>query len=63
MDEILAKKYKRIDINADMRKKCMARQTKEYIHSMNMCDEYLKYLKKEIPIYQKQLAEKREQRD
>lgn len=59
MDEILQKKYKRMDLKADMRKKCMARQIKEYIHSMGMWDEYLKYLKKEIPIYQKQLVEKR----
>ena len=48
MDEILAKKYKRIDIKSDMKKKCMARQTKEYIHSMGMWNEYLDYLKKEI---------------
>jgi hypothetical protein len=48
MDEILAKKYRRIDINSDMRKKCMARQIKEYIHSMDMWDEYIKYLKREI---------------
>ena len=54
MDEILVKKYKRIDIKSDMKKKCMARQTKEYIHSMGMWDEYLIYLKKEIDKYLKE---------
>lgn len=54
MDDILAKKYKRIDINADMKKKCMARQIKEYIHSMGMWDEYLKYLKNEVEKYLKE---------
>lgn len=54
MDEILSKKYKRIDIKSDMRKKCMARQIKEYIHSMGMWDEYLNYLKKEIDNYLKE---------
>ena len=54
MDEILAKKYKRIDINSDMRKKCMARQTKEYIHSMGMWKEYLDYIEKEINKYLKE---------
>lgn len=48
MDDILAKKHKRIDIKVDMKKKCMARQVKEYIHSMGMWDEYLKYLDKHI---------------
>lgn len=48
MDEIMTKKYKRIDIKADMKKKCMARQTKEYIHSMKMWDEYIKFLNKEL---------------
>lgn len=48
MDEIMTKKYKRIDIKADMKKKCMARQIKEYIHSMGMWDEYIKFLDKDL---------------
>lgn len=54
IDEILAKKYKRIDIKFDMKKKCMSRQTKEYIHSMKMWDEYIRYLDKQI---KKQIGE------
>lgn len=51
LDEILQKKYKRIDIKIDMRKRCMSRQQKEYIHVMNMWNEYLDYLQKELNKY------------
>ena len=48
MEKKLAKKYKRVDIESDMRKKKMSRQTKEYIHSMGEWNNYLNYLNKEI---------------
>lgn len=54
LTDILQKKYKRIDIKADMKKKCMARQNKEYIHSMGMWNEYLKYMKQEINKFYKE---------
>ncbi len=52
LDEKMQKKYKDIDIKSDIKKKCMSRQTKEYIHSMGMWNEYLKYIKQEISNYQ-----------
>lgn len=42
--ERMQKRYKGIDIKKEMKKKCMARQIKEFIHSMGMWDEYLMYL-------------------
>lgn len=52
LTDILAKKYKAIDIKADMKLKMMARKkNKEYIYSMNMWDEYLKYLKNNLMNY------------
>lgn len=59
MNNILQKKYRRIDIESDMKKKCMSRQTKEYIHSMGEWNTYLKYLKKEIDIYYKEKQDDR----
>ena len=46
--EIMQKKYKDIDIKKDIKKKMMARQIKEYIHSMGEWNNYLNYLNKEI---------------
>lgn len=52
LTDILEKKYKKLDkkfdISTDMKKKMMARMAKEYIYSMNMFDEYLKYMQKKI---------------
>ncbi len=44
-------KDRKFDVKQDMRKLMLARQTKEYIWSKNMFDEYLVYLKKEINKY------------
>ena len=48
IDNILSKDklYKTIDIKVDMRKKCL--KNKEYIHSMNYWDKYIKYLKENL---------------
>lgn len=46
--DIIAKKYRRIEVKSDIRKKCMSRQIKEYIHSMGEWENYLKYLSDEI---------------
>lgn len=59
MDEILQKKYKKLDIKADMRKKCMARQTKEYIHSMGLWNEYIKYMKQKVNVHLQEKGEKK----
>ena len=48
MEKKLQKKYKRIDMPADMKRKKMSRQTKEYIHCMGEWDNFLDYMKKEI---------------
>lgn len=40
------KVYKTINIKTDMRKKCL--KNKEYIHSMNYWDKYIKYLKENL---------------
>lgn len=45
----LAKSTKQIDsLKLDMKKKCMARMAKEYIHSIGKWEEYLKYLHKRV---------------
>lgn len=49
--EIMQKKYKDIDIKKDIKKKMMARQIKEYIHSMGEWNNYLDYLQREILHY------------
>lgn len=54
MSEILQKKHRKLDIKADMRKKCMARQTKEYIHSMGLWKDYIKYLRNKVNQYLKE---------
>lgn len=46
--EILAKKYRSIEIGKDIRKKCMSSQPKEYIFSLGEWGNYIKYLKTEI---------------
>lgn len=46
--EILQKKHRDIDIKSDIKKKCMARQIKEYIHSIDEWENYLKYLQLKI---------------
>lgn len=48
MEKKLQKKYKRIDVPADMKRRKMSRQTKEYIHCMGEWDNFLDYMKKEI---------------
>ena len=48
MEKKIQKKYKRIDVPADMKRKKMSRQTKEYIHCMGEWDNFLDYMKKEI---------------
>lgn len=58
LTDILEKKYKKLDkkfdISTDMKKKMMARMAKEYIYSMNMFDEYLKYMQKKITEFYKE---------
>lgn len=48
MNNILSKDklYKSIDMKADIRKKCL--RNKEYIHSMEYWDKYVKYLKENL---------------
>lgn len=58
LTDILEKKYKKLegkdfDLSTDMKKKMMARMAKEYIYSMNMFDEYLKYMQKKITEFYK----------
>lgn len=52
LSDVLAKKLGRrnklFDYKSDMKKLMMARQTKEYIYTKNMWDEYLKYLEEKI---------------
>ena len=48
MEKKLQKKYKRIDVPTDMKRKKMSRQTKEYIHSMGEWNNFLDYMEKEI---------------
>lgn len=52
LSDVLAKKLGRrnkpFDYKTDMKKIMMARQTKEYIYTKNMWDEYLKYLEEKI---------------
>ena len=52
LSDVLAKKLGRrnkpFDYKSDMKKLMMARQTKEYIYTKNMWDEYLKYLEEQI---------------
>lgn len=52
LSDVLAKKLGRrnkpFDYKTDMKKLMMARQTKEYIYTKNMWDEYLKYLEEKI---------------
>lgn len=57
-EEILQKKYKKLDIKSDMRQKCMARQTKEYIHSMGLWDDYIKYMKQKVAVYSQEKGER-----
>ena len=58
LTDILEKKYKKLDkkfdLSTDMKKKMMARMAKEYIYSMNMWDEYLKYMQKKITEFYKE---------
>lgn len=49
--ERMQKRYKHIDIKKDIKKRRMARQIKEYIHSMGEWDNYLKFLEKNISKY------------
>jgi len=53
--DILDKKSKEtdktFDYKTDMKKNCMARQSKEYIYHKGFWDEYLKYLNEEIEKY------------
>lgn len=56
LDDILQKRSKRrlgkeFDYKKDIKKKCMSRQVKEYIYVMDMWEEYLEYLDKEIDLY------------
>lgn len=44
LDKIVPKKYKGLNVRADMRLKCL--KGKEYIHSIGLWEEYIKYLKK-----------------
>lgn len=60
ISEIMQKKYRHIQLKGDIKKKCMSRQLKEYIHSMGEWNSYLKYLKDEI---NKFYASKGETRD
>ena len=48
MNDILLKDkvYKTINIKTDMRKKCL--KSRDYIHSMNYWDKYIKYLKENL---------------
>lgn len=55
--DILAKKYRNIEIKSDIRSKCMSRQLKEYIHSIGEWNDYIDYLKKEINIFYKNKGE------
>ena len=48
MEKKLQKKYKRIDVPTDMKRKKMSRQTKEYIHCIGEWDNFLDYMEKEI---------------
>jgi hypothetical protein len=48
MTEIMAKNYRHIDIKSDIKKKCMSRQIKEYIHSMGEWDNYLEFLNSRV---------------
>lgn len=52
LSDVLAKKLGRrnkpFDYKTDMKKLMMARQTKEYIYTKNMWNEYLKYLQEKI---------------
>jgi len=50
MVDILRKKAKVLDINADMKLKML--KGKEYIHYMGYFDDYLKYLKKNLKEYE-----------
>lgn len=56
--DVLAKKLGRrnkpFDYKTDMKKLMMARQTKEYIYTKNMWDEYLKYLEEKIEKFYKE---------
>lgn len=47
-----AKKGKTYDINAERKLSCLS--GKEYIHSIGLFDDYLKFLHKMILIYQKE---------
>ena len=58
LTDILEKKYKKLEgkdfsCSVDMKKKMMARMAKEYIYSMNMWEEYLKYMQKKITEFYK----------
>ena len=58
LSDVLAKKLGRrnkpFDYKSDMKKLMMARQTKEYIYTKNMWDEYLKYLEEKIEKFYKE---------
>ena len=58
LSDVLAKKLGRrnkpFDYKTDMKKLMMARQTKEYIYTKNMWDEYLKYLEEKIEKFYKE---------
>lgn len=58
LEKRLRKSDKSFSYKIDMKKKCMARQTKEYIYTSGFWDEYLAYLKKEINRYYKNLTNK-----
>lgn len=45
------KSDKTFDYKLDIRKKCMSRQTKEYIWSMGYWDEFLKYFNKQVDLH------------
>lgn len=48
VQRFLRKTDKTITVASDMRRKCMSRAKKEYIHSLGLWDRYVEYLKKEI---------------
>lgn len=53
LDNIVQKKYKRMDIKKEMKKRQL--KAKEFIHSLGLFDDYLSYLEKEVTKNQKKV--------
>lgn len=48
VQRFLRKTDKTITVASDMRRKCMSRTKKEYVHSLGLWNDYISYLKREI---------------